>query len=254
MTIPIALQLYSVRDEAARDLLDTMRRVRAMGFDAVEFAGYHGHSAADIKAVLTETGLEVAGTHIGLDQFTPDKFDATIAFHKTIGCDNLIVPWLPPEKRNSRAACEATAKELAALVDKLRPHGMRTGFHCHAEDMKPIDGSKSAWDILAANTPREFVLQYDTANGMGGGADPLQPILDHPGRGLSTHLKEYRKAGGHGVAALGEGDVPLKAVCDACEKTAGTEWFVVEQEGHKDLPPMEAAHRSLVNLKKVLGR
>jgi sugar phosphate isomerase/epimerase len=254
MTIPIALQLYSVREDAARDLFDVMRRVRAMGYEGVEFAGYHGKSAADIKAVLDETGLKVAGTHIRLDEFAPEKLDATLAFHKTIGCTNLVVPWLPEEKRNTRAATEATARELSQIVEKLRPHGMRTGFHCHAGDMKPIDGPRSAWDILAANTPKDFILQYDTANGMAGGADPLQPILDHPGRGITVHLKEYKKDGGHGKAAIGEGDVPFKQVCDACVKSAGTTWFVIEQEGHPTLSAMDAAYQSLANLHKILGR
>lgn len=251
--IPIALQLYSVRNDAKQDLFGVLRRVKAMGYDGVEFAGYHGHAAADIKRVLDETGLKAAGTHVGLGEFAPEKLEATVDFHRTLGCENLIVPWLPEDRRNTRAATEATAKELTDVAQRLRPHGMRTGFHAHAADMKPIDGQRSAWDILAENTPREFVLEYDTANGMDGGADPVAPIEAHPGRGLLTHLKEFHRNGGHGKGAIGEGDVPWGRVLAACEK-AGTRWYVIEQEGHPTLSAMEVAERSLVNLKKLMGQ
>src|SRR5271156_4491349 len=95
MAIPIALQLYSVRDDCAKDFFGTIARVAAMGYAGVEFAGYHGASASDIRKVLDDNGLKCAGSHTGLDLMVGDALEATIEFHKTLGCENLVVPWLP---------------------------------------------------------------------------------------------------------------------------------------------------------------
>ena len=85
MSIPIALQLYSVRDDCARDFFGTIRQVAAMGYDGVEFAGYHGATSEDIRKVLDETGLKVAGSHAGFDTLQDDKIDETIRFHHVLG-------------------------------------------------------------------------------------------------------------------------------------------------------------------------
>jgi sugar phosphate isomerase/epimerase len=249
MAIPIALQLYSVRDDCARDFFGTIAQVAAMGYVGVEFAGYHGASAADIRKVLDDNGLKVAGTHTGFNTLQDDAIDATIEFHKILGCNNLIVPWLPEETRATPAACRATAEKFNAIAEKLKGYGMKTGFHCHEGDMRPLEGGKSAWYLLAADTIDEFIMQYDTANGMSGGADPVQPILDWPGRGILTHLKEW--SGEHGAKVIGEGNIPWAKVFEACETVAGTEWYIVEHESYEGMTPLEAVKACLTNLKAM---
>ena len=249
MSIPIALQLYSVRDDCARDFFGTIRQVAAMGYDGVEFAGYHGATSEDIRKVLDETGLKVAGSHAGFDTLQDDKIDETIRFHHVLGCTNLVVPWLPEATRATPEACKETAGKLNAIAEKLKAHGMRTGFHCHHCDMSPLEGGKSAWDLLGENTLPEFIMQYDTANGMAGGADPVQPILDFPGRGITVHLKEW--SGEHGAKVIGKGLVPWEKVFEACETVAGTEWYVVEHESYEGMTPLEAVSSCLTNLRKL---
>ena len=89
--------------------------------------------------------------------------------------------------------------------------------------------------------------QYDTANGMAGGADPVQPILDWPGRGITTHLKEW--SGEHGAKVIGEGMVPWDKVFDACERVAGTQWYIVEHESYEGMSPMQVVEACLKNLR-----
>lgn len=245
--IPVALQLYSVRDDASKDLIGTIRKVAEFGYDGVEFAGYHGNSAEDIKAVLDETGLKPYGAHVGLGEFTDEKFDATVAFHKTVGINWLIVPWIPTEKHNTIEATEATAAEFTVLVEKLKAHGLRTGFHAHAGDMHKLPDGRTAWDVLAANTPADFILQYDTCNGKMGGADPVQPIRDWPGRNQSLHLKEYTPKND---AVLGEGEIPWAEVIEAAENGGGVEVYVIEHESEMELPPIEAVAKARENLRK----
>lgn len=249
MSIPIALQLYSVRDDCARDLLGVIEEVAKMGYQGVEFAGYHGHRAEDIRMILDSVGLKCAGAHTGIALFDDDKIEETIEFHKILGCDNLVVPGLPEETRNTPEACRNTSDRLNEISEKLRPHGMRTGFHAHSQDMKPLSDGKSAWDRLGMHTTRDFIMQYDTANGMAGGADPVQPILDWPGRGITVHLKEW--SGEHGAKVIGEGMVPWEKVFDACEKHAGTQWYIVEHESYEGVTPMQAVDQCLKNLRAM---
>lgn len=249
MSIPIALQLYSVRDDCAQDLLGTIQKVAAMGYQGVEFAGYHGHRAEDIRMILDDLGLKCAGTHTGYATLQDDMFAETVEFHEILGCTNLIIPWLPEEMRNSPEACGETAHNLNLISGRLLPHGMKTGFHVHAGDMKVLSHGKSAWDYLGEYTTKDFIMQYDTANGMAGGADPVQPIKDWPGRGLTTHLKEW--SGEHGAKVIGEGMVPWKEVFHACEHIAGTEWYIVEHESYEGVSPLEAVDQCLKNLRAM---
>jgi sugar phosphate isomerase/epimerase len=248
MPVPIALQLYSVRNECAQDLLGVIAQVARMGYAGVEFAGYHGHSAAEIRKVLDDNGLKTEGTHTPIDAFDDEKIEATIELHKTLGTEFAIIPWIPEAMRNTPDACRATAERLTALVERLAPHGLRTGFHAHAGDMRPLENGQSAWQMIAANTPDAFIMQYDTANGLMGGADPVQPIRDLPGRNASLHLKGW--SGDH-AALVGEGDIDWPQVFDAAENGGGVQWYVVEHEEEEGA--LEAVEQCLKNL-RALGK
>src|SRR4051794_6490538 len=95
--IPIALQLYSVRDECAKDLPGVLKEVARMGYEGVEFAGYYGFDAPTLRKMLDDLGLKCAGTHIMLPTLQGDALAETIAFNKTLGNKFLIVPWMPEE-------------------------------------------------------------------------------------------------------------------------------------------------------------
>jgi len=264
LAIPLALQLYSVKDEAAADLADVIAQAGDWGFDGVEFAGYHGHSASQVRTMLDAAGLQCAGAHVPIDQLEGEAVGATAEFHLAIGCPYLIVPWLPGDRRDSVEACKRTADLFNEIARSLVPHGLRAGFHCHAIDCKPLPDApdKTPWSLLGELTGEAFIMQYDTANGLEGSGDAVAPVLANPGRGVSTHLKEYKVGAtddpetGHGQAVIGEGSVPWADVFAACEKPvdqggAGTRWYVVEQEGHPTLNPMNAAKRGLDNLRAM---
>lgn len=229
--------------------MGTIDAVARMGYNGVEFAGYYGFSAAEIRRRLNDHGLACEGTHAGIATLEPDQIEQTIAFHKELGCDWLIVPWLPEDWRNTPDACRSTGEKLTQIANRLAEVGMQTGFHAHDADMRPLAEGKSAWDLIAENTPSSFILQYDTANGMAGGADPVQPILNWPGRGRSVHLKEW--SGEHGAKVIGEGNVPWPQVFEACENVGGTEWYVVEHESYEGMTPMQAVDSCLRNLRAM---
>ncbi len=246
MNIPFGVQLWSVRDEIkSAGMANVLTRIGKMGYAGVEFAGYYNHSATEIAKFLADAGLKAAGTHVGLDSLEGDKLSATVDFHKAIGCEYLIVPGLPGELRNTPDACRKTAERFTKASQALAAHGLKTGFHLHDADVKPLSDGVSAWYHLARNTPAEFILQFDTGNAMMGGEDPVRPLLDFPGRGLSTHLKEFP----HDGTTPGLGVVPWSSVFDATQRVAGTKWHVIEIEVYSKFTPLEAIAASLAAMK-----
>ncbi len=248
MSLPISLQLYSLRDDAPKDFIGILKQVAGIGYEAVEFAGYHGVSAADLRAALDDLGLRCSGTHTAISMLEEGQYESTIRTHEVLGTKNIIIPWLPLELHSTAEATLETAKRLTKLTNQVEADGFRLGFHAHDADMKPLDDGRSTWYILGENTPDSFILQFDTANAMHGGSDPVQPLLDFPGRGVTVHFKEYPFNG----EAIGEGNVPFGEVIKALP-TAGAEWIVVEQEQYGDRTPIESCRVSFENLKGMLS-
>src|ERR1700722_4601058 len=110
--IPVALQLYSVRDDCARDFPGTLQAVAKMGYDGVEFAGYYGHTAESLRKNLDDLGLRAAGAHVAIDLMLGDRLSETIEYHRTLGVPYLIVPWLGNSYRDSIDAWKRTAETM----------------------------------------------------------------------------------------------------------------------------------------------
>jgi len=246
-SIPIALQLYSVRDDCARDLPATLAAVARMGYEGVEFAGYYGRSAADLHKLLDDTGLAVAGTHIGLETLLGEELERTVEFNREIGNRFLIVPGLAEQYRNSREAWRRTADLFNEIATRLEPLGMQTGYHNHHIEFTPLDG-ELPWDTFFGNTRPQVVMQLDTGNPQHGGADPVPFLERYPGRATTVHLKEY--SGSYNQALIGEGDVRWADFFRLCESTGGTRWYIVEQESYA-YPPLECVDRCLQNLRAM---
>ncbi|HGJ64395.1 TPA: sugar phosphate isomerase/epimerase [bacterium] len=245
--IPIALQLYSVRDDCAKDFPSVLKAVAKMGYEGVDFAGYYGYEAKDIRNMLDDLGLKVAGAHIGLETLLGDEFQKTVEFHKILGNKFLIVPGLAESRRNSRSAWLDTAKVFNEIAAKLKPEGMYTGYHNHSIEFTPMDG-ELPWDTFFGNTVPEVVMQIDTGNSLHGGADSVQFLEKYPGRALTVHLKAFSKT--NDKALIGEDEVRWADVFRLCETTGKTQWYIVEQESYA-YPPLECVEKCLQNLKKM---
>lgn len=245
--IPIALQLYSIRGDCERDLPATLEAVAEMGYEGVEFAGYYGRSARELRTLLDDLGLAVAGTHIGLDTLLGDCLAETVEFNRTLGNRFLIVPGLPEARRNSRQAWLGTAAIFDEIAGKLAEEGMFTGYHNHFIEFSPMDG-ELPWDTFFSNTGQDVVMQVDIGNALHGGGDPIPYIERYPGRALTVHLKEYSAT--NPQALVGEGDVDWGRVFQLCETVGGTQWYIVEQESYA-YPPLECVDRCLKALRAM---
>ena len=247
--IPVGVQLYSVRDECGKDLPGTLSQIAEMGYEGVEFAGYYGRDAQTLRKMLDERGLKCCGTHTALDTLLGDELAKTIEFHKTLGNRFLIVPGLPGNRRNSAQAWLDTAKLFNDIAAKLKPHGMRTGYHNHSIEFKPMDG-KVPWDIFFGNTVPEVVMQLDTGNAMHGGGETVPLLKRYPGRAGTLHVKPFSRA--NPKAVVGEDELPWGEIFTLCETLGGTEWYIVEYEVG-GVPAVDAIRRCLAGIRK-LGR
>jgi len=239
--IPFALQLYSVRNECAKDLPGTVTAVAKMGYRAVEFAGYHGRDAKELRQLLDDVGLKCCGTHIGLDTLLGDNLPKTIEFNRILGNPFLIVPSLPEQYRKSRQAWQEAADLFNELADKVKPNGMRVGYHNHSIEFKPLEG-ELPWDTFFSRTKKEVAIQFDTGNAMEGGGDPVVFLKKHPGRVASVHVKLFSKAKPN--ALIGDDELPWKEIFDLCETVAGVEWYIMEYESDA-FPPLMSVEKSL---------
>lgn len=198
------LQLYSVRDVTATDLEGTLKKVAQIGYRYVEFAGFFGHSAEQVKAMLDNYGLIVSGTHSGFDDLDKD-FAGTVEYHHAIGNTNYIVPGAPWR----------TAAELSETIEKMNKYkpmlakeGIRLAYHNHDGEFKPNDDGLIPHEEMERRTDIDF--QIDTFWAFVAGKDPVEVITRLKDRVPVIHLKDGVRSG-HGFA-LGEGEAPVAAV------------------------------------------
>jgi len=245
--VPIGVQLYSVRHDCEKDLPATLKAIKGFGYEAVEFAGYYGRTAADLRKLLDDNGLRCCGTHTALDTLEGDALGKTVEFNKGIGNKFLICPWIPEERRKTADDWKKLAGLFDAMADKVAPAGMRVGYHNHNVEFTPL-GGKTPWDLFFGGTKAAVIQQVDTGNCIEGGGDPVDLIKRYPGRTASIHIKEFSKT--KPDAFIGEGDMPWKALFEACETVGGTEWYIVEYEQEKQ-PALPAVDHCLKNLRKM---
>ncbi len=245
--IPIAVQLYSVRKDCERDLPGTLKAIAEMGYEGVEFAGYYGRTADELRKMLDDLGLKVAGSHLSLPQLQGDELEGTIEFNKRIGSKYPIIASAGREHMETREAVVNFARTLSEIGEKVAPHGMRTGYHNHSAEFKALDG-ETPWDLIAANSSPDVVMQLDLGNAMHGGADIIPVLKKWADRGFTVHLKEHSST--KDDALVGEGDVAWQEVFAICEAAGNTEWYIVEQESYAHAP-LECVARCLDNLREM---
>ena len=250
--VPIALQVYSLRDYASKDLRGTLKEIAKMGYKGVEFAGYYGHEAKDVRKWLDEAGLQAISTHLGVPQLLEGQFDKTAEFEKTLGNRRLIVASGLSASCATDAGNQMTAYLFNEIAYKAAKAGMQIGFHAHFNDFSDVNG-KTAWELFFSRTRADIIAQMDVGNCMHGGADPYDLVAKLPGRGKLMHLKAENEKGKGGATLASEGDVvDWNRMLDIAENIGGVEWYIVEQEDcGSGSNLMDACAECMENLKKL---
>jgi len=250
--LPISLQAFSVRESLFKDLEPTLDRVKAAGYDAIEFFGPFQWEAARIDRALKNSGLICTGWHVATDTLYPENLDATVEYNLTFGSKLLIMPRISNEMLATyEVVSGSTAEFFASVTEKLKAYGVRTGYHTHDREFKKLpDADMFLLDALLKNTPDDFVIQFDTGNTLEAGADPTAEIQKLAGRVYSLHLKPCSKTTGT-TAVIGEDDIDLDFILPFAREKCGTEILVVEYEGKGD--PFDYAARCCAGLLNVYG-
>ncbi|MCG8500758.1 MAG: sugar phosphate isomerase/epimerase [Firmicutes bacterium] len=246
MNIPVALQLYTLREETEKDFIGTLEKVAAIGYQGVEFAGYGGLSASELKACLDRLGLKAAGSHVSMDQLT-SNLDEVIAFNKAIGNAYIICPWAEFETKEDYIN---TAKKFNEIGQRCNENGLIFCYHNHDHEFDVVDGNYGL-DILYGESAENLVkAEIDTYWVQYAGVDPVGYIKQYRGRCPLIHLKDMEAGEKKDYAEIGNGVMDIKAIVDAAKEN-GAKWLVVEQDECKR-QPLESVTISFENLKKML--
>ena len=254
--VPIALQLYSLRDDCKADIVKVIAAVGKMGFQGVEFygwGGYFGRSAKELRQLLDDQNLKPVSDHISPNMLEGDKLRSTVEFHQAMGTKILTLSSLAGSKQAQATAqfWKDSAKKVSELAARLKPYGMRLGFHNHPGEFTRLADGSLPWELFFDNASKDVLQQLDLGSVLRGGADPAVYLKRYRRRTPTLHMKDY--AAGKDKVLIGEGDVKWKEIIKLAGSVGGIEWYIVEQESYP-YPPLESVQRSFENLKKILGQ
>jgi sugar phosphate isomerase/epimerase len=226
--IQVGVQLYSVRKLCEKDLVGTLKAIKAMGYAGVEFAGYYGKGSAELKQILGDLGLVACGTHTGLDTIKPEKIAQTIAFNQEIGNKYLMVPGMGAKTKEDWLNA---AKVFSAAAVTAKAAGMYVGYHNHQHEFKDkFDDGTCKWETLFDNASPDVCTQLDVGHVVSAGEDPVKWLKKYPNRSRTLHAKEiYPGPGILGKVPEGKLGVKWDEVFAVAEADV-TEWYIVESE------------------------
>jgi len=253
-SVPIGLELYSVRDELQKDTEGTVRAVAQMGYQCVEFYSpyfdWTEPQARSMRKLLDDLGIHCYSTHNSEEYFSKDEISKARDLNLTLGTKYMVMASSNPKPGID--GWKAIADELNSAADFLAPAGLKTGYHNHQPEFKTEDGVRPI-EILAKNTKPSVMLQLDVGTCLNSGGDPVAWIRSNHGRIRSIHLKDWSSDPAKGYQVLfGEGDAKWKEIFAAAESVGGVEYYLLEQEGSR-FGELETAKRCLEAYHKIHG-
>ena len=259
----IALQLYSVRQDAQKDLYGTLKQVKAMGYAGVEFAGLYGNDPVEVRAFCEEIGLIPLSAHVPFQALMADM-DGTIADYKALGVQYVVIPYLTEDLRPGQPGFRTVIEGMKEIGAKLNAVGLIQQYHNHDFEFVKLDG-EYALDVLYRELGPELLqTQIDTCWVNVGGEDPAAYLRKYAGRTPTVHLKDFvgsksenmygliglkdsaaKASDGFQLRPVGKGKQDFPAIVAAAEES-GAKWYIVEQdEPSMGLTALECAKVSI---------
>jgi sugar phosphate isomerase/epimerase len=253
-SVPVGLELYSVRNTLQKDLKPTVTAVAKMGYQVVEFYSpyfkWTPDYAKEIRALMDDLGIRCNSTHNDAKAFTGDDISKAIELNHIIGAKYVVMA-SPGGRVADLAGWQKVAETISVASEKLKAASLRAGYHNHGPEFTPIEGKRPI-EVIAANTPKDVMLQLDVGTCVASGSDPVAWIKANPGRIRALHLKDWASGGedkGYRVL-FGEGASPWKEIFAAAESVGGVEYYLIEQEGSR-YPELETVDKCLANFKQM---
>jgi sugar phosphate isomerase/epimerase len=232
--IPVALQLYTVRDQLSKDFVGTLRKVKKIGYDYVQLTGALPYDAPKTKEIQLQADL-----------------NKWVDFCKTVGTDDLVWPYLGEQDRKTKQDWLRMAGVMDALGARCKEQDMRLSYHNHSFEFVKFDGTY-ALDLLYENTqPDHLYAEIDTYWVQHGGEDPAAYIRKYSGRQTILHIKDMLDDAARSFAEIGNGILDWKAIHKAAQQ-AGVQYYAVEQDRCAG-DSIESARISRVFTKKLTG-
>jgi len=234
-SIPVGLELYSVRNALKDDPMGTVRTVAQMGYQCVEFyAPYFDWTEPQtklMKKLLDDLGIRCFSTHNSSSYFTAENLKRVRDMNLILGSKCVVMSSSQPKP--GLDGWKEVADTLNSAADQLEPAGLKVGYPNHEREFAPVDGKRPI-EILAKNTQPSVMLQLDVGTCLEAGSDPVAWIRANPGRIRSIHCKDWSQEAGKGYTVLfGEGTADWKNIFAAAESVGGVEYYLVEQEGSR---------------------
>jgi sugar phosphate isomerase/epimerase len=269
--IPPGIQLWTVKEDAARDYEGTLKALARIGYKRVEGAGWHGRTPAQIRKALANAGLQMTSAHYGLQELI-DKTDASIAFAKAVGARYVVASSPAPRRKLDEkkpwgeAVADAmtledwrwNAREMERIGRRARAMGMRFGYHNHSAELIPYEGKIPLDEIVRLTSPRNVTLELDIGWVAGAGHDPVKIINKHARRIELLHIKDLvtkervpgKMVKDERTTVIGQGTLDWKAIFRAL-RAAPVHSYFVEQEDPFTEPAMQAAAKSLAYMRTL---
>ncbi len=255
-SLPVGLELYSVRKELQHDPQATVRAVAKMGYQCVEFyAPYFQWSEDETKQMrklLDELGIRCFSTHNDSSSMNAENIVRAHDKNLILGCKYVVMASAHPRPA-SLDDWKAVADALNSADEQLEKSGLHAGYHNHQAEFTPV-GNQRPIEILAKNTKPSVMLQLDVGTCLEAGSDPVAWIRANPGRIRSLHCKDWSPDPAKGYSVLfGEGSADWKGIFAAAESVGGAEYYLIEQEGSR-FSELETAERCLQSLRAMRPR
>lgn len=246
----VGIQLYSVRDDMAKDFEGTLKAVRDMGYDGVEFAGLFGKTPEEVKSLCAKYNLVPISAHVSIAEMKNDP--KTFENYKEIGCKYIAIPYRPLEDEGPNGTYEDAINEIRELSEKAKAAGLQMIYHNHDFEFRKLNDGRYFIDKLYDSIPADLLeTELDTCWVKVAGEDPVEYLKKYAGRNHIVHLKDFYKKGENvdgmyeligikpteaasadeefGFRPLGRGLQNMPAVVKAAED-AGADWVIVEQD------------------------
>jgi len=234
-SIPMGLELYSVREVLKQNPEGTVRAVAQMGYQGVEFyAPYFEWTEAQAKQMrklLDDLGIRCFSTHNDSAFLDKEKINRAGDINLILGSKYVVLASAKPAAGPN--GWMAVAELLNFAAGQLESAGLQVGYHNHELEFIPVDGRRPI-EVLAKNTKPSVMLQLDVGTCIEAAADPVAWIRANPGRIRSLHCKDWSPDAGKGYKVLfGEGAAQWKDIFGAAESAGGAEYYLMEQEGSR---------------------
>ncbi|MCE5200505.1 MAG: sugar phosphate isomerase/epimerase [Armatimonadota bacterium] len=219
---PVAIQLYSLREAAAKDFPGVLKAVADIGYVGVEFAGLHGYDPKEIAKLVDDLGLRVSSSHTGLP--TKESVKDIVNVELALGNKWVVTGFGPDAFGTMDAVCVA-ADKFNMAAELIKPHGMDFAIHNHWWEFDKVDG-RYVFDILMENAP-EIYSELDVYWTQVGGANPAKIVSKYSSRMPLLHIKDGPGVKGQPHTAVGSGVMDIPSIIGAADENT-LQWVIVE--------------------------